>query len=81
MPEVIKQIKERRKVEFEENNIKYQLWRLDDFEYRKLRQSSLPIKEDYDFYWNIHYSERDRDKTAIQSLESEGVSELKKIMI
>ncbi|GAA6619686.1 hypothetical protein [Scytonema sp. NUACC26] len=61
MPEVIKQMKERRKVEFEENNIKYQLWRLDDFEYRKLRQSSLPIKEDYDFYWNVHYSERYRE--------------------
>ncbi|MCC5637635.1 hypothetical protein LC593_17680 [Nostoc sp. CHAB 5844] len=59
MQQVIKQIKERRKVQLQRKDIKYELWRLDDTEFRKLRRKSLPIKEDSMFYINFYLSERD----------------------
>ncbi|MBU7585696.1 MAG: hypothetical protein KAF91_22900 [Nostoc sp. TH1S01] len=59
MQQVVKQIKERRKVQLQRQDIKYELWRLDDTEFRKLRRRSLPIKEDSLFYMNFYLSERD----------------------
>ncbi|WP_375515526.1 hypothetical protein [uncultured Nostoc sp.] len=54
---MVKQIRERHKVELELNDIKYQLWRLDDSEYRKLRQNSLDIKDDSNFFRELYFSE------------------------
>ncbi len=63
MKQVVQQIRERHKVELQSNNTKYQLWRLDDSEYSKLRQNSLPIKDDYMFYIQLSLSEREsKDK-------------------
>ncbi|MBD2498878.1 hypothetical protein [Nostoc sp. FACHB-280] len=52
MQQVVRQIKERRRVQLQRQDIKYELWRLDDTEFRKLRQKSLPIKDDSRFYVN-----------------------------
>ncbi|MBE9209755.1 hypothetical protein IQ244_25325 [Nostoc sp. LEGE 06077] len=59
MRQVIKQIKERKKVELKRKDIKYELWRLDDAEFRKLRRKSLPITDDYMFYMHFYLSERE----------------------
>jgi hypothetical protein len=59
MRQVVKQIKERKKVELKRKDIKYELWRLDDAEFRKLRQKSLPIKDDHMFYMHFYLSERE----------------------
>jgi len=40
MKQVVRQIRERIKVELQLNNIKYELWRLDDAEYRRLQANS-----------------------------------------
>lgn len=53
MKQVVKQIKERIKFEFELEAIKYELWRLDDYEYRKLQKNSFFIKDEDSFYNNI----------------------------
>ncbi|MFN6564780.1 MAG: hypothetical protein RMY28_033980 [Nostoc sp. ChiSLP01] len=58
MRQVVKQIKERKKVELKRQEIKYELWRLDDTEFRKLKQKSLPIKDDYIFYMQFYLSEQ-----------------------
>ncbi|MBE9209464.1 hypothetical protein IQ244_23795 [Nostoc sp. LEGE 06077] len=58
MQQVVKQIKERRKLQLQRQDIKYELWRLDDTEFRKLRRKSLPIKDDSRFYMNFYLSER-----------------------
>lgn len=59
MRQVIKQIKERNQVELKPKDIKYELFRLDDAEFRKLRQKSLPIRDDYMFYMHFYLSERE----------------------
>lgn len=59
MKHVIRQIKERNKLDLQSQGIKYQMWRLEDFEYRKLRQHALPIQDDYQFYMNLYFSHRD----------------------
>ena len=43
MKQVVRQIRERIKVELQLNNIKYELWRLDDAEYRLLQANSIYI--------------------------------------
>lgn len=47
MKQVVRQIRERIKVELELNNIKYELWRLDDAEYRLLKVNSIDIKHNF----------------------------------
>ncbi|WP_373525502.1 hypothetical protein [Nostoc sp.] len=59
MLQVVRQIKERSKVKLKRKDITYELWRLDDAEFRKLRQKSLPIKDDYMFYMHFYLSERE----------------------
>jgi len=69
MKQVFKQIKERYQIELHSKSIKYQLWRLDDSEYRKLRENSLPIKDDYMFSMNLYLSERQsEDKLNLAKL-------------
>jgi hypothetical protein len=46
MLQVVRQIKQRSKVKLKRKDITYELWRLDDAEFRKLRQKSLPIKDE-----------------------------------
>ncbi|OYE00053.1 hypothetical protein CDG79_37340 [Nostoc sp. 'Peltigera membranacea cyanobiont' 232] len=53
MKQVVRQIKERIKFEFELEAIKYELWRLDDYEYRKLQKNSFFIKDEDSFFKNI----------------------------
>ncbi|MBD2739917.1 hypothetical protein H6H03_39860 [Nostoc paludosum FACHB-159] len=66
MRQVVRQIKERSKIEIELNNIKYQFWRLDDYEYAKLRKNSIPIKEDYTLYKQLYSPyRRDKDKLSL----------------
>jgi hypothetical protein len=55
----IPQVRIRNQVNLESKGIKYQLWRLDDTEYQKLRDNSLPIEDDYKFYIDLDLSERD----------------------
>lgn len=57
MKQVVRQIKERIKFEFELETIKYELWRLDDYEYRKLQKNSFFIKDEDSFFNNIYLSE------------------------
>lgn len=57
MKQVVRQIKERIKFEFELEAIKYELWRLDDYEYRKLQKNSFFIKDEDSFFKNIYLSE------------------------
>ncbi|SRR5579883_1719527 len=61
MRQVVRQIKERSKVELQSKDIKYQLWRLDDAEFRKLRKNSLPIKDDHMFYIHLYLSKNERE--------------------
>ncbi|WP_427159801.1 hypothetical protein ACQFX9_28085 [Aliinostoc sp. HNIBRCY26] len=69
MKQIVKQVKERSKVELEWRGIKYQLWRLDDAEFRKLRYKSLPIKDDYMLYVHLYLSERDnKDKLNLAQI-------------
>ena len=56
MKQAVRQIKKRNKVELQSKDIKYQLWRLDDSEFRKLRKNSLPIKDDNMFYIHLYLS-------------------------
>lgn len=59
--QVIRQIKERNKIDLECKGIKYDLFRLDDSEYDLLRDNSLPIEEpDFWFYHSLFRSEDDR---------------------
>lgn len=61
MNQVVRQIKERSKTDLESKGTKYQLWRLDDSEYSKLRDNSLPIEDpDYWFYRYLFRSECDK---------------------
>ncbi|MBD2364864.1 hypothetical protein H6G36_27485 [Anabaena minutissima FACHB-250] len=57
MKQVVRQIKERIKFEFKLEEIKYELWRLDSYEYRKLQKNSLSIKDNSSFYNNIYLFE------------------------
>ncbi|MHC5830363.1 MAG: hypothetical protein ACYT04_84100, partial [Nostoc sp.] len=57
MKQVVRQVKERNKIELQLQNIQYELWRLDDSEYRKLRQNSLDIKDDSNFFRELYFSE------------------------
>ena len=59
MRQVVRQIKERSKVELKSKDIKYQLWRLEDSEFRKLRKNSLPIKDDNMFYLHLYWSKNE----------------------
>jgi hypothetical protein len=62
MMQVIKQIKERSKIDLKCKGIKYDLFRLDDSEYDILRDNSLPIEEpDFWFYHCLFHSENDRE--------------------
>lgn len=62
--------KERAKVEWELEGIKYRFWRLDDTEFWKLRQDSVPIKEvDYWFYRSLYnYRGLEQDKLDLPRL-------------
>lgn len=69
MKQVVKQVKERSKVELEKRGIKYQLWRLDDAEFRNLRYKSLPIKDDYMLYVHLDLLGRDdKDKLNLAQI-------------
>jgi hypothetical protein len=62
MRQVIKQIRERYKIDLELEGVKYQLWRLDDLEFAKLLKNSRPIeKPDYRFYLELFNSQRGRE--------------------
>lgn len=50
MRQVIKQVKERNKINLYSSNVKYQLWRLDNDEYKKLSENSIDIKDDDSFH-------------------------------
>ena len=58
MKREIRQSRIRNQLELESRGIKYQLWRLDDNEEQKLRDSSLPIDDDYMFYVQLGWSDR-----------------------
>lgn len=61
MMQVIRQIKERSKIDLERKGIKYNLFRLDDSEYDLLRDNNLPIEEpDFWFYHSLFRSEDGR---------------------
>lgn len=55
MRQVIKQVKERNKIDLYSSNIKYQLWRLDNDEYKKLSENSINIKDDDNFHKQINW--------------------------
>lgn len=59
MKQVVRQIRERIKVELQLNNIKYELWRLDDTEYRLLQPNSIYIKNNFTLYQELYLSETD----------------------
>jgi len=59
MKQVVRQIRERIKVELQLNNIKYELWRLDDAEYRRLQANSIDIKNNFTLYQELYLSEPD----------------------
>jgi len=59
MKQVVRQIRERIKLELELNNIKYELWRLDDTEYRLLQANSIYIKNNFTLYRELYLSEPD----------------------
>ncbi|MCC2693914.1 hypothetical protein [Nodularia sp. LEGE 04288] len=69
MRQVVRQIQERIKFEFELEGIKYELWRLDDYEYRKIQKNSLAIKDDSSFYNDIYLSE-DKNKSNLDLAKS-----------
>ncbi len=51
MPEIIKQIKERHKIDLQCNGINFEIWRIDDAEYRKLRwDHSFQVRDYCEFY-------------------------------
>ena len=63
MKQEIRQSRIRNQIELESRGIKYQLWRLDDTEEQKLRNNSLPIDDDYMFYIQLDWSDREsKDK-------------------
>ena len=63
MKQEIRQSKIRNQIELESRGIKYQLWRLGDTEEQKLRNNSLPIDDDYMFYIQLDWSDREsKDK-------------------
>jgi hypothetical protein len=54
MKRVIRQIKERRMIDMQSKGIKYYLWRIDDAEENKLRESSIQIEDpDFQFYHSL----------------------------
>lgn len=60
MKQVVKQIRERIKVELQLKNIKYELWRLDDTEYRLLQTNSIYIKNNFTLYRELYLSGSDK---------------------
>lgn len=60
MKREIRQVRIRRQIELELKGTKYQLWRLDDTEYQKLRANSLPIDDDYKFYLELDWDGKDK---------------------
>lgn len=61
MKQVVRQVKERYKIDLHHAGIKYQLWRIDKSEYEKLRENSLPITDDFRFYMNLYLWERKQE--------------------
>jgi hypothetical protein len=59
MKQVVRQIRERIKVELQLNNVKYELWRLDDAEYRLLQPNSIYIKNNFTLYQELYLSSPD----------------------
>lgn len=59
MKQVIKQVKERNKIDLYSSSIKYQIWRLDNDEYRKLSRDCISIKEDESFHQGINWFGRE----------------------
>lgn len=59
MRQVIKQVKERNKIDLHSSNINYQLWRLDNDEYKKLWQNSIHIEDDKSFHEQINWFGRE----------------------
>jgi hypothetical protein len=69
MQEVIKQIKNRYKVDLQSQDINYQLWRLDDTEYIKLQKNSLSIANNFDFHKHLYLSrEEQNDKLNLAEI-------------
>jgi hypothetical protein len=67
---IIKQTKERIRVDMELEGVNYQLWRLDDIEYSKLRQHSMPIKDaDFWLYRSLsNYRDAEQNKFNLAKL-------------
>ncbi|BCL40075.1 hypothetical protein [Nostoc sp. MS1] len=66
MRQVVRQIKERVKFDFELETIKYELLRLDDYEYRKLQDNSIHIKDYSTFYYNGYlFESNNRDNLKL----------------
>ncbi len=54
MPEIIKQTKDRYKIDLECNGIKYELWGIDDAEHNRLyRDNGIQISDASKFYFNL----------------------------
>lgn len=54
MLRIVKQDRERYKLDLESEGIKYEVLRLDSSEYISLRHNSMPIK-DYNFHFNLYF--------------------------
>ncbi len=65
MQQVIKQIKERYKIDLQSQDINYQLWRLDDTEYIKLQKNSLPIADKSKIYRDIYLSRNEPEQNKL----------------
>ena len=62
MPQTVKQVKERYKIDLHSARIKYDIWRLDDSEYAILRRNSLPLVDcdlDMHYYLSRTYNKSD----------------------
>jgi hypothetical protein len=70
MQQVIKQIKERYKIDLQSQDINYQLWRLDDTEYIKLQKNSLQIADNSKIYRELYLyrDEPERNKLNLAQL-------------
>lgn len=64
MRQIVKQVRERYKINLQSSDVNYQLWRLDDEEYRKLSQKRLYIEDDESFHEQINYS-RNQQKNIL----------------
>ncbi|KAB8315663.1 hypothetical protein SD81_030330 [Tolypothrix campylonemoides VB511288] len=61
MKQVVRQLRERNKIDLHSRGINYHLWSLDTTEYKNLRSNSLPIADDYSFYIELYLFEREKE--------------------